>query len=404
MKSNRDPKVDEVATGPGPGPETTTTERPEGLSTSTSDAPKTVAKPPAPKNGDEAGKAAPKKAKLSKKAKAKAAEMKKAARAEERKAAKKAAKAAKAEAKKVAKQAARTATAEDKQARNPLSKKAYEKELARLQVELGKLQNYVRHEGLKIVILFEGRDAAGKGGAIKRIIQRLNPRICRVVALGTPTDREKSQWYFQRYVQYLPAAGEIVLFDRSWYNRAGVERVMGFCTEEEYQEFFRATPEFERTLVRSGITLIKYGASGIRVGKSTRLPAKSQGLGSGSGSIPMMRLWECGNLAFCSRFPHFHSPCSTATRFRHADGRRPPRLGEHRSGRPTGRPPGGTESTGRTRPATRAGSTHPKAGRASNTGSASATKSRSDGFTTGSATRPSGGSCPQWTPSPGPTG
>ena len=106
------------------------------------------------------------------------------------------------------------------------------------------------------------------------------------------------------------------------------------------------------------------GASGIRVGKSTRLPAKSQGLGSGSGSIPMMRLWECGNLAFCSRFPHFHSPCSTATRFRHADRRRPPRLGEHRSGRPTGRPPGGTESTGRTRPATRAGSTHPKAGRA----------------------------------------
>lgn len=256
MKSNRDPKVDEATTGPGQ--ETAIAERREGSSTSTNKASKPVAKPPAPKNGGEAGKVVPKKDKLSKKEKAKTAKREKAARAEERKAAKKAAKAAKAEAKKVAKKAAKATNAEDKQAGKPLSKKAYEQELARLQVELGKFQNYVRHEGLKIVIIFEGRDAAGKGGAIKRIIQRLNPRICRVVALGTPTEREKSQWYFQRYVQHLPAAGEVVFFDRSWYNRAGVERVMGFCTEEEYQEFFRATPEFERTLVRSGITLIKY--------------------------------------------------------------------------------------------------------------------------------------------------
>ena len=248
MKSDTDPTVNEAAT----------TERREGSSTSTNNAPKTVAKPPAPKNAGEAGKAIPKKEKLSKKEKAKTAEKRKAARAEERKAAKKVAKAAKAEAKKAAKKAAKAAKAEDKQAGKTLSKKAYEQELVRLQVELVKLQNYVRHEGLKVVIIFEGRDAAGKGGAIKRIIQRLNPRICRVVALGTPTEREKSQWYFQRYVQHLPAAGEIVLFDRSWYNRAGVERVMGFCTEEEYQEFFRSTPEFECALVRSGIKLIKY--------------------------------------------------------------------------------------------------------------------------------------------------
>ncbi|MEW5991604.1 MAG: polyphosphate kinase 2 [Chloroflexota bacterium] len=139
-----------------------------------------------------------------------------------------------------------------------LSGKAYRRELAALQVELAKLQEWVRHEGLRIVVLFEGRDAAGKGGAIKTISLGLNPRICRVVALGTPTSREKTQWYFQRYVAELPAAGEIVLFDRSWYNRAGVERVMGFCTEEEYREFLRSVPEFERMLVRSGIQVIKY--------------------------------------------------------------------------------------------------------------------------------------------------
>ncbi len=139
-----------------------------------------------------------------------------------------------------------------------ISNKVYDKELARLQIELVKLQEWIKHEGLKVVALFEGRDAAGKGGTIKRITESLNPRTCRVVALGTPTEREKTQWYFQRYVPNLPATGEMVLFDRSWYNRAGVERVMGFCTDEEYAEFMRSCPEFERMLVRSGILLIKY--------------------------------------------------------------------------------------------------------------------------------------------------
>ncbi len=134
----------------------------------------------------------------------------------------------------------------------------YEKEEARLQVELVKLQEWVKHEKLKVVVIFEGRDAAGKGGAIKRITESLNPRICRVVALGTPTEREKTQWYFQRYVPHLPAAGEMVLLDRSWYNRAGVERVMGFCTDAQYQEFMHSCPDFENMLVRSGIILIKY--------------------------------------------------------------------------------------------------------------------------------------------------
>ncbi|MEA2022992.1 MAG: polyphosphate kinase 2 [Actinomycetota bacterium] len=139
-----------------------------------------------------------------------------------------------------------------------LDKKFYESELARLQGELVKLQSYVKEEGLKVVVIFEGRDAAGKGGVIKRITERLNPRICRVEALGTPTEREKTQWWFQRYVNYLPAAGEMVLFDRSWYNRGLVEPVMGFCTNDEYTEFLRTCPEFERMLVRSGIILIKY--------------------------------------------------------------------------------------------------------------------------------------------------
>jgi polyphosphate kinase 2 len=139
-----------------------------------------------------------------------------------------------------------------------LSKKKYEKELAQLQIELVKMQEWIRHQGLKVVVIFEGRDAAGKGGTIKRITESLSPRVCRVEALAAPSDRERTQWYFQRYVAYLPAAGEMVLFDRSWYNRAGVERVMGFCTDDEYQEFLRSTPEFERMLVRSGIKLIKY--------------------------------------------------------------------------------------------------------------------------------------------------
>jgi len=139
-----------------------------------------------------------------------------------------------------------------------LKKKYYESELADLQTELVKLQSYVKEEGLKVVVIFEGRDAAGKGGVIKRITERLNPRICRVEALGTATEREKTQWWFQRYVSRLPAAGEMVLFDRSWYNRGLVEPVMGFCTQEEYTEFLRSCPEFERMLVRSGILLIKY--------------------------------------------------------------------------------------------------------------------------------------------------
>lgn len=134
----------------------------------------------------------------------------------------------------------------------------YEKELKKLQVELAKLMEWIRHKKMRVVILFEGRDAAGKGGVIKRITERLNPRVCRVVALNKPTERELTQWYFQRYVHHLPAAGEMVLFDRSWYNRAGVERVMDFCTEEQYQEFLRSCPQFERMLVRDGIILIKY--------------------------------------------------------------------------------------------------------------------------------------------------
>ena len=139
-----------------------------------------------------------------------------------------------------------------------LGRTRYFQALFDLQAELVKLQDWVVHQGLKVIVIFEGRDAAGKGGVIKRITQRLNPRVCRVVALPAPNERERTQWYFQRYAPHLPAAGEIVLFDRSWYNRAGVERVMGFCTEEDVAEFFRSVPEFERMLVRSGIVLIKY--------------------------------------------------------------------------------------------------------------------------------------------------
>lgn len=148
--------------------------------------------------------------------------------------------------------------APEKPQRKKMSTEEYEKELATLNIELVKLQEWIKAQGLKVVIVFEGRDAAGKGGAIKTITAPLNPRYARVVALGVPTEREKTQWYFQRYVQHLPAAGEMVFFDRSWYNRAGVERVMGFCTEDEYREFLRSCPEFERMIVRSGIILIKY--------------------------------------------------------------------------------------------------------------------------------------------------
>ncbi|WP_058827954.1 polyphosphate kinase 2 [Haloferax sp. Q22] len=139
-----------------------------------------------------------------------------------------------------------------------LKKKHYKRELNRLQEELVKLQYWIKEHDLRVCVVFEGRDAAGKGGVIKRITRRLNPRVARVVALGKPTEREQGQWYFQRYVEQLPTEGEMVLFDRSWYNRAGVERVMGFCTDEEYEEFLRTCPEFERMLVRSGIILVKY--------------------------------------------------------------------------------------------------------------------------------------------------
>lgn len=147
---------------------------------------------------------------------------------------------------------------EKKRSKGKIVKPKYIDELVRLQFELIKLQDWVQREGLKVVVIFEGRDAAGKGGVIKRITESLNPRVCKVVALGTPTERERGQWYFQRYVSHLPAKGEIVLFDRSWYNRAGVERVMGFCTEEEYQEFLRACPLFEEMLIKSDIVLVKY--------------------------------------------------------------------------------------------------------------------------------------------------
>ena len=160
--------------------------------------------------------------------------------------------------------------------RKSLKRAFYEKELARFQIELVKLQEWIRQEGARVVVIFEGRDAAGKGGTIRTITQSLNPRICRIVALGTPTEREKSQWYFQRYVAHLPAAGEMVLFDRSWYNRAGVERVMGFCTEEEVEEFFRTCPEFERMVIRSGITLLKYWFSVSMEEQDRRLEQRMQ--------------------------------------------------------------------------------------------------------------------------------
>ncbi len=149
-------------------------------------------------------------------------------------------------------------TPDDAGRQKPMSLSEYERQLDRLQRELVKLQEWVVHEGLRVCVLFEGRDAAGKGGTIKRIVDRTNPRVVRVVALPKPDERERTQWYFQRYVAELPSAGEIVLFDRSWYNRAGVDRVMGFCNDEEYEEFFRATPAFEAMLIRSGIILVKY--------------------------------------------------------------------------------------------------------------------------------------------------
>lgn len=157
-----------------------------------------------------------------------------------------------------------------------LKKKFYEKELTRLQFELVKLQYWIQHKGLRVVILFEGRDAAGKGGVIQRIVEPLNPRGVRLVALGKPSDVERTQWYFQRYARHLPSAGEIVIFDRSWYNRAGVERVMGFCTDEEYWEFLYSCPEFERMLARSGIILLKYYFSVSDVEQERRFQSRAK--------------------------------------------------------------------------------------------------------------------------------
>jgi len=155
-----------------------------------------------------------------------------------------------------------------------IDKKFYNSELSRLQIELAKFQRWIKDRDLKLVIIFEGRDAAGKGGTIKTITQSLNPRSCRVVALGTPTEKEKSQWYFQRYVPHLPSGGEMVLFDRSWYNRAGVERVMGFCSDEEYWEFLRACPNYERMLIRSNILLVKYWFSVSEAEQEIRFQAR----------------------------------------------------------------------------------------------------------------------------------
>lgn len=193
-----------------------------------------------------------------------------------------------------------------------LKKQVYEAELARLQLELVKLQYWVKEKGLQVVALFEGRDAAGKGGTIQRIVEPLNPRGATVVALGTPTERENTQWYFQRYVAHLPAAGEMVFFDRSWYNRAGVERVMGFCTEAQYQEFLRACPEFERMLVRSGIILRKYWFSVSDEEQERRFQQRSMDPTKRWKLSPMdiksRELWVEYSKAKDAMFAHTHTP------------------------------------------------------------------------------------------------
>jgi polyphosphate kinase 2 len=194
--------------------------------------------------------------------------------------------------------------------RPKLSSKRYYAELARLQLELSKLQEWVKARGLKVVVIFEGRDAAGKGGAIKTITLGLNPRIARVVALPSPTERERTQWYFQRYVAHLPAAGEIVLFDRSWYNRAGVERVMGFATADEVQEFYRSCPEFERMLVRSGIILIKYWFSVSDAEQERRFQARL--------SDPTKR-WKLSPMDLMSRTRWVEYSIAKDEMFRHTD-------------------------------------------------------------------------------------
>nr|WP_321984241.1 polyphosphate kinase 2 [uncultured Lichenicoccus sp.] len=193
-----------------------------------------------------------------------------------------------------------------------LPRRTYFRELFRLQGELVKLQDWVAHTGQKLVVIFEGRDAAGKGGVIKRITQRLNPRICRTAALPAPNDRERTQWYFQRYVAHLPAAGEIVLFDRSWYNRSGVERVMGFCSEDEYRTFLGMVPEFERMLTRSGIKLVKYWFSitdqeqGARFRARIEDPLKQWKLSPMD--LESRSRWEAYTLAKEITLQHTHTP------------------------------------------------------------------------------------------------
>ncbi len=191
----------------------------------------------------------------------------------------------------------------------------YETELAKLQIELVKLQEWIKTHGLKVVVIFEGRDAAGKGGVIKRITEHMNPRICRIVALGTPTEREKTQWYFQRYIPHLPAAGEMILFDRSWYNRSGVERVMGFCNDDEYQEFLRSCPEFERMLIRSGIILIKYWFSVSDDEQERRFQSRL--------NIPTKR-WKLSPMDLESRNRWVEYSQAKDEMFRHTDTRQAP--------------------------------------------------------------------------------
>jgi polyphosphate kinase 2 len=191
-----------------------------------------------------------------------------------------------------------------------MDKQTFEHELRKLQTELAIQQRWRREHGQRVVVVFEGRDAAGKGGTIKRIADRLNPRFCRIAALGTPTERERTQWYFQRYAYHLPAAGEMVLFDRSWYNRAGVERVMGFCSEDEYQEFLRSCPEFERMLVRSGITLVKYWFSVSDEEQERRFRARAK---------DPMRRWKLSDMDLEARTRWVEYSKAKDEMFRHTD-------------------------------------------------------------------------------------
>ncbi|MFZ3070067.1 MAG: polyphosphate kinase 2 [Anaerolineaceae bacterium] len=204
---------------------------------------------------------------------------------------------------------------EASQTKPTLTTKEYERELEILQIELVKLQGWIKEKGLKVMVLFEGRDAACKGGTIKRITETLNPRIVRVVALATPTEREKTQWYFQRYVQHLPAAGEMVLFDRSWYNRAGVERVMGFCTEDEVREFFRSVPEFENMLIRSGIILIKYWFSVSNEEQERRFQARMNDI---------TRRWKLSPIDLASRTKWVEYSKAKDEMFRYTDTKQSP--------------------------------------------------------------------------------